>query len=40
MFKIKEYHLKYIFYKYKQIFFHETIVEIYEYSKYIDDLGH
>lgn len=37
--KVKEYHLQYLYRKYKKLYFPQTMDEIFEYSKDIDDLG-
>ena len=37
--KIKDNHLKYLYTKYKKIIFPETLDEIFEYSKNVDELG-
>ena len=38
--KIKDNHLKYLFTKYKKIMFPQTLDEIYEYCKNVEDLGY
>ena len=38
--KIKEYHLKYLYSKYKQIYFPNTLDDIFSYCNIIDDLGY
>ena len=39
-FSLKLYHIKYIFEKYKKLYFPKLLDEIYEYSKYIEELGY
>ena len=37
--KIKDNHLKYLYTKYKKFIFPESLEEIFEYSKIVDELG-